>query len=140
MHSPLCQYPIHKAAAYPLCLSCMPEGLYDPIWYSRQELNLQKFRPSNGSVYQFRHGSMVGQMVGMVGFEPTAPCPQNKASRPLNYIPLVLLTGVEPVHRLFLKQPPLPVGLQEHRLGRKESNLQTSHSKCDGFACLPTSQ
>lgn len=27
-------------------------------------------------------------MVGMVGFEPTAPCPQNKASRPLNYIPI----------------------------------------------------
>jgi hypothetical protein len=118
----------------------MPEGLYDPNWYSRQDLNLQKFRPSNGSVYQFRHGSIStlggsrthkiwflrparlpvssqGQMVGMAGFEPATFSSQSCRATKLRHIPLVLLTGVEPVqNRLFLRQPPLPIGLQEHNL------------------------
>lgn len=36
------------------------------------------------------------RFIGMVGFEPTTPCSQNMASRPLNYIPLVPSVGLEP--------------------------------------------
>lgn len=32
----------------------------------------------------------------MVGFEPTTPWPQTKASKPLKYIPFILLAGIEP--------------------------------------------
>ncbi len=135
MHLPLCQYPIHKAAIYKLC---QRSNLV-----SRQDLNLQQFRPSNGSVYQFRHGSIVGQMpstlggsrthkiwflrparlpvssqghIGMAGFEPATFSSQSCRATKLRHIPLVLLVGFEPTHRLFLRQPPLPIGLQEHNL------------------------
>lgn len=35
---------------------------------------------------------------------------------PLNYIPLVLLVGVEPTNKQILSLPPLPIGLQEQVL------------------------
>lgn len=35
---------------------------------------------------------------------------------PLNYIPLVLLVGVEPTTKQILSLPPLPIGLQEQIL------------------------
>lgn len=35
---------------------------------------------------------------------------------PLNYIPLVLLIGVEPTTKQILSLPPLPIGLQEQIL------------------------
>jgi hypothetical protein len=35
-------------------------------------------------------------MVGMTGFEPVTPCFGSMASRPLNYIPIVLGTPGEP--------------------------------------------
>lgn len=56
-------------------------------------------------------------MVGMAGFEPATFSSQSCRATKLRHIPLVLLTGVEPVqNRLFLRQPPLPIGLQEHNL------------------------
>jgi hypothetical protein len=78
----------------------LPIGLQEHIWYCWWELNPQPLVSKTST-----SASWV-----------TAAC-------------LVLLVGIEPTHRLFLRQPPLPIGLQEYEEGGFTEKFQQGNPR-----------